>query len=74
MSTFDSQKEDVQYLILRQRFESLQTMVVSRRNTILALKTDIKITTQRLNQEEASLTKNEMELKRLRALLHPDEQ
>jgi hypothetical protein len=74
MSTFDSNREDAQYLILRQHFENLQTKVVSRRNTILALKTDIKITTQRLNQEEVSLAKDEVELKRLHALLHPDEQ
>lgn len=74
MSTFDSKKEDAQYLILRRHFENLQEKVVSRRNSVLALRARITTAIQQLNQEEVELAKDEDDLTRLRALLHPDEQ
>ncbi len=79
MSTFLTDKEEANYLALRQQFECLQIHVVAERNAIILLRNEVNKTQgraqiERLREASIRFAKDEAKLKQLHILLDRDEQ
>ena len=74
MSTISTHDEDEQAKIARQCFQTLQAKVVDLRNAVIVQRASTVIALRRYRQTKILLAKNEVELKQLHNMLHPDEQ
>lgn len=74
MSTTSTHDEDEQAKVARQCFQTLQAKVVDLRNAVILQRANTVIALRRYKQTKILLAKNEIELKQLHQMLHPDEQ
>jgi hypothetical protein len=73
LSTTSTHDEDEQAKIARQCFQTLQAKVVDLRNAVIMHRANTVIALRRYRQTKTLLAKNEVELKQLHRMLHPDE-
>lgn len=74
VSTTSTYDDDEQDKIAQKSFQTLQANVVSLRNAVLIQRASAIFVFRRYKQTKILLAKNEVELKQLHELLHPDEQ
>ena len=74
MSTTSTHDEDEQAKIAQQCFQTLQARVVDLRNAVILQRASTVFALRRYKQTKTLLAKNEVALKQLHLMLHPDEQ